>query len=410
LKGDFSRLTFRPGRHYSAVLLQQGRVLLDSDWNEEAAIASNANRVLARDLLGPHAGVGEGFSIRERSGARSGRWDFLIEPGVYYVDGIRCENAESVSCRRMAQELGCDDDRAVDAGDYLVFLDVWERFLTAIEQPELLEPALGGVDTSTRLQVVWRVRLLRVQDSSSDAAEHVLAEAFARDATGMRARVDPASGYTGPEDHLYRVEVHASGGAGSASFKWSRDNGSVVAPVLRVEDDRLELASTPVGWPWDVGTWIEPGDERSASCEYLPPLIRIQAVEGNILRTSPGWPLGPTTSTYRSIRRWDHGAAGDRGRDGAVPIREGQWLDLEDGIQVAFDPASDLRTGDYWLMPARADGAVEWPSDASGPASLRPRTVEHHRAPLASIEIRRDGSVRVAKDLRRVIRRLTAPG
>ena len=35
MKGDFSRETFDRARHYSAVLLQQGRVQLDADWNEQ---------------------------------------------------------------------------------------------------------------------------------------------------------------------------------------------------------------------------------------------------------------------------------------------------------------------------------------------------------------------------------------
>ena len=35
MRGDFTRLTFRRGKHYSDVLHQQGRVWLDSDWNEQ---------------------------------------------------------------------------------------------------------------------------------------------------------------------------------------------------------------------------------------------------------------------------------------------------------------------------------------------------------------------------------------
>ena len=35
MKGGFSRFTFDPTKHYAGVLHQQGRVLLDSDWNEE---------------------------------------------------------------------------------------------------------------------------------------------------------------------------------------------------------------------------------------------------------------------------------------------------------------------------------------------------------------------------------------
>lgn len=38
MRGDYSRDTFRLARHYSSVRLQQGRVVTDADWNEQADI------------------------------------------------------------------------------------------------------------------------------------------------------------------------------------------------------------------------------------------------------------------------------------------------------------------------------------------------------------------------------------
>ncbi len=56
MKGDFSRETFDALRNYAGVLLQQGRVQLDADFNEQAAIARDRLRSLVRDLVGPHGG------------------------------------------------------------------------------------------------------------------------------------------------------------------------------------------------------------------------------------------------------------------------------------------------------------------------------------------------------------------
>ena len=39
MKGDFSRDTFNPRKHYAGVLMQQGRVQIDADWNEQQSIA-----------------------------------------------------------------------------------------------------------------------------------------------------------------------------------------------------------------------------------------------------------------------------------------------------------------------------------------------------------------------------------
>jgi hypothetical protein len=33
MSGDYSRVRFDPKKHFSGVLMQQGRVQLDADWN-----------------------------------------------------------------------------------------------------------------------------------------------------------------------------------------------------------------------------------------------------------------------------------------------------------------------------------------------------------------------------------------
>ena len=52
MKGDFSRLTFRPDRPYSSVRMQQGRVPLDADWNEQVDIADHLRRRAIADIIG----------------------------------------------------------------------------------------------------------------------------------------------------------------------------------------------------------------------------------------------------------------------------------------------------------------------------------------------------------------------
>ena len=44
LKGDLSRHTFERLKHYAGVLHQQGRVWLDSDWNDEVLLQLNLLR------------------------------------------------------------------------------------------------------------------------------------------------------------------------------------------------------------------------------------------------------------------------------------------------------------------------------------------------------------------------------
>jgi hypothetical protein len=52
MKGDLSRETFDRALHFSAVRLQQGRVVTDADWNEQADLTRYRAERQARDTIG----------------------------------------------------------------------------------------------------------------------------------------------------------------------------------------------------------------------------------------------------------------------------------------------------------------------------------------------------------------------
>ena len=90
--------------------------------------------------------------------------DFAIGTGRYYVDGVLCENESYVKytgqpCLPNLEPTG--DERS------LVYLDVWERHITSIEDPDIREVALGGPDTATRAKVVWQVKVDTGADDSN---------------------------------------------------------------------------------------------------------------------------------------------------------------------------------------------------------------------------------------------------
>jgi hypothetical protein len=110
---------------------------------------------------------------------------------------------------------------------------------------------------------------------------------------------------------------------------------------------------------------------------------------------------GDTLPDYKNIkdghpflRRWDYQEHDkiqmrDAGFSG-LSIVEGEWLSLEDGVQIFFQnskPPNEYQIGDYWLIPARtATGDVEWPRNKDGPIPLPPHGIDHHYAPLAFIK------------------------
>jgi len=52
MKGDFSRKSFRKKKHYSKVNMQQGRVQLDTDWNEQMDILLHHSSSALKDMIG----------------------------------------------------------------------------------------------------------------------------------------------------------------------------------------------------------------------------------------------------------------------------------------------------------------------------------------------------------------------
>src|SRR6266568_9529998 len=89
MKSDISRQTFDSRKHYSRVLMQQGRVQLDADWNEQQDILLHRFETQTSDMIAP-SGVSadsNGFELTYTPD----RTDLLISPGYLYVDGSLCE-------------------------------------------------------------------------------------------------------------------------------------------------------------------------------------------------------------------------------------------------------------------------------------------------------------------------------
>ena len=171
MKGDFSRETFDPAKHYSGVRMQQGRVQTDADWNEQEALQRRRIRIEARDVIG-RCGAPEdnaGFAVSITAGA------MRIGTGRYYVDGILCENElEGLAYEAQPDFPGAapfaDALAKAKANAALAYLDVWERHITPLDDPLLREVALGGPDTATRVKTVWQVRLLPITVATGDPA------------------------------------------------------------------------------------------------------------------------------------------------------------------------------------------------------------------------------------------------
>lgn len=428
MKGDFSRVTFDPSRNFTRVLLQQGRVQLDADGNEQAAILLHYLRSLAADLIGPFGGPGDSFKIGVKPA--SNPLDLTIGKGHYYVDGWLCENPADLTYSGQ-RSLGEQEKSLPTQFPFLVYLDVWERHVTWVQDDSIREVALGRLDTATRAQLVWQVRAVReaagvtvgrTRDEVMGQWQSLVDfwQPANRGRLKARAKMDgddtdactvsPEARYRGDENQLYRVEIQsyevAANGSKALTFKWSRENGSVIFPVRDLDGmtATLESLGRDEATGLQVGNWVEIVDDVIDLSGKPGPLLKVKEI--NAARATvtlegettgiPVYKEGEEATRNAYLRRWDHQEMAFKDKNdartpnGGVLFVFGQagdgWLDLEKGIQVQFQNEGTYRPGDYWLIPARTvTGDVEWPGEVDNPTALPPHGVEHHFAPLAIV-------------------------
>jgi hypothetical protein len=415
MSGDYTRFTFNARNRYSGVLMQQGRVQLDSDWNEEIDIIRRRIRTTTLDILGPvgvpYAVSPDAFKIGWVAGPPT---DLSINPGRLYVDGIQIEAFAEDNATYNFQpfyppQLAGFPPAALPAtGDAVVYLDVWDREITYIENPGLLDVALGGADTTTRRQTVWQVRVDPIDNAACGvpvgepaSAGRLTSRAVAPPASDDPCILPPASGYRGLENRLYRVEVHSGGALGTARFKWSRDNGSIVSVVrdITVSGTQTTLAVNRIGRDqflrFRVGDWVTVTDdhrELTGATGEMALIVDIDETNRAIvldraLPTAGSRPFGATAlqiaERHTRVQKWDQtGATNAVDANGLILTGAGP-IPIEDGIEIQFStvPAGgSFRVGDYWVFWARtATAQIEELTNAP------PRGIIHHYVQLAAI-------------------------
>jgi hypothetical protein len=436
MPGDYMRLTFNPKDDHAGVLMQQGRVLLDADWNELVELLERRWRAETTDIIGRCAVPREtpdGFRITAAGGT------LTIGRGRIYVHGLLAENhgtgpteydpilgeLRGTQPTPYDQQLYLPNAPALPAGGpHLAYVDVWQREVTAVEDPDLIEKAVG-VDTATRLQTVWQVKLLDLSNAGSnvtcDTPDEEIpgwleitapsAGRLSTTAVGVPSSEDPCfippnGGYRGAENRLYRVEIHQSGPLGTATFKWSRDNASVATNVTAINaaGDQLTVVQTgrDAVLRFSTDDWVEVTDDRrefAGQPGEMRKVLQVDDVAGTIRLTAalPAGAFDPADpGRHTRVRRWDQrGLVRDPlnnvvadvdASGGVIPVPAAgpaTQIVLEDGVQITFDlvaAGGTFHAGDYWVFAARTvDASVEILDQAP------PRGIVHHYCRLAIV-------------------------
>lgn len=480
--GDTSRNTFDPRNDFSGVFLQQGRAVLDADWNEMVQIFLRRIRTETVDTIGRAVvpiETPEGFEIRFSD-------DGVLEygRGRFYLDGYLCESPgqaefdgvpvagldppvfdrarpgddgpEGVLDEMISPEAGDfvplisqpywptpeglpETDAAGNAaGPHIAYLVCWDREVHPVQHAGLLDPALGGIDTTTRTQTVWQVRLLGVpQGTSCDTPDGQIQEwSDLIQPSSARLSVDtidiedpedpcivpPSDGYVGRENQHYRVQIHDFTEDGQPRIKFSRENASVVAAVEAIDTPANLVTVDSIGrddkLSFKEGDWVELTDDHREFNHRSGRMLRVVRVleltrqiefdreidapdvgttgeDGSDLIPTG---LGGDTLAARHTRliRWDQSSVYefDNGDDpinldeaeteGLIPMpTDGTAVHLESGITIALTTtgSGDPHAMDWWSFYARTAGTqVEELVDAP------PHGIQRHYARLAVID------------------------
>jgi len=284
---DTTRFLHQPRKHYAAAYLQQGRSLLDSDFNEGARLRADDRRQAFNHLTGVLGSPDNGFqimvagdlslpelqSIPLRAGdsvaqdtvtlnaASQDIFPVVIQPGTVYLGGMRfvLEHPEYFPHQRDFLQAQREDvvlDQELASGNFFAvyYLHAWEQCVTAAEDPELLEQALGGPDTTVRVRRMRRVEVTQLVgtafppvncdeaffglvgqlqngdydfDSGELRSQGRLQLVFNAGNDDDPCTPDPPTQYLGTENQALRIMLTQPD-----RFVWGLDNG---APLYRVK-------------------------------------------------------------------------------------------------------------------------------------------------------------------------------
>ena len=407
---DRARISYNPGQLYRSVVMQQGRVTLEADWNEAQTIASEQVRREALDYVGPtgtwRGDNGYAISLIPKS------FDFTINSGSMYVGGERAYLPETENYSAQPEtdwmDFAQDPDWVTPYGENpgfneYVYLYLREQEVSAVEDSDLKDIALGGPDTAQRTRLIQHI--VRHQTSGTDCpsamadvqANWWTPSGYQLDQTDMRVNSfgqlqvgfvntvtsSPCSptaqgGYLGADNQLIRVQISSADPA-NPSFVWGYDDASflyevtIASPGSSTTPTTLKLNTAPVDAEHipQSGQAVElllPAAQLSngqyvaaptgqvfilGSAAFTPgsnTLTLPAGIDTALFGTGPG---GNPNPAQLYLRVWQGQSAFTPGT--AEPLSN-TATGVNTGLSVTLtteQSGQSFRTGDYWMFAVR---------------------------------------------------------
>lgn len=261
MKTQISRNSHQRDKQYAGIYQQQGRMLTDADWNEFVEIINQRFSQLATSVIG--TGVPKDKGVKLVSDGSK----LKIKPGNITIDG---ETAELVSPKDGSANFAFEEQVNLPGLSKLptknvnIYADIWDRTVTALEDENLIDPALFGADTCTREQRMVQIKCCHASIDPMDGNKNPLSGNSLLKAELRKVDVesDPYDSdrfITGAVEksgnYILRVEVHDVKGDATnpteITIKWSCENGAENYEILDADNNEI-----PVPQDFEVGDWV----------------------------------------------------------------------------------------------------------------------------------------------------------
>jgi hypothetical protein len=272
---DRARNSYDRRQQYRSVVMQQGRVQLEADWNEAQFIASEEIRDEALDFVGPSGTPDNGYAITFPSTFSA--YDFQVGAGIMYVGGVRLWAAKPIEYGQQSDWLDTAIDPewvpvpTINPGNEYIYLMVREQEVSAVEDSDLKDVALGGPDTAQRTRLIQHVERMATQATDcagalAAAEKQWVQEGLFFNSSAMRLHsratlqvsfvssgggtlCDPTAqgGYLGADNQMIRVQVASfNSNTNTGTLLWGFDDASFLYRVNVVSPQTQTLQSAPV--------------------------------------------------------------------------------------------------------------------------------------------------------------------
>ncbi|HVZ41829.1 MAG TPA: DUF6519 domain-containing protein [Candidatus Kapabacteria bacterium] len=439
MRGDFSSWRNERNQNFSGVLHQQGRVLLDSDWNAQTQITNDWQDTEALDVIGSGvaavpADLPDSYKVTAATYSASGVM-LTVTCGRVWVDGMLVTLPGTGTRQRVATYLEppiqspAGTVGSIGAGTRdAVVLDVWREEINGFQLESLLvERALGGPDTTERLYTSSAFKLYRM--GPNDTCESILAhlqDDFSSKGTlavtlnalsmGGDCPVVIGGGYTGFEHNLYRIEIAATNTPNVPRFKWSQYNGGIVGRgtfdgahhQIAITDNVQAIVNSGLTSFYLEVVERNPADLANPGLGHWRVLCGADATldaNGDLIlpATAAAYMYGaPPANGDLFFRLWN-GIARVADFVTTLPTPPNQ---LAFGINLDFSTADPghYTAGDYWTFQVRA---AEIDNGLTLIDNKPPEGPHHHRVSLGVITWNGSGGTQSIGDCRRIFQPLT---